>query len=535
MATVGLMTGHLLRQTRRRGASEIPLTRGFLWRMAGSSAAILLMAGVVFVFFPRISRGWASRGEVLATSIAGFSDQVSLGSHGARIFPNPQIVLRVEFPEGEPEDMSQYYWRGRSYDRFDGIRWTRSQGLPSAVAPTNWYERWGPERTLQRIFGAPLEERVLFALHPIVEVTPDTRRIATLFDNAGDHIYWGSGQPTYDAVSVTSRPSAEDLRDATGRFRPARRFYTQVPELPDRIGELAETRTAGATTDYDRAVAIERYFQDNFTYTLDLPATAAEATLDHFLFDRRAGHCEYFSTAMAVMLRQLGLSVREVNGFLGGQWNEFGQYLAVTQNEAHSWVEVWFPGYGWVPFDPTPAATGEGEALQSWMWPGRFWFDGLQHRWNKWVLDYNIDQQGTLFSGLQNMFAQDRAQQTTGQDGEAGEDSRQTLWIGLIALVLVAGGLWIRLGGDRLRPESRLYLRLRSAYESAGLPTRADLTPSDLLESLRHREHPAFRPAERLVRLYQRARFGGIGLTDHDRREMSTALAVARKSLRKGD
>jgi len=532
LATVGLMTGHLRRQS--RGHDEISLRRGFLWKMAASSGVILIMAGIVFVAFPRISRGWASRGETMASSIAGFSDQVSLGSHGARIYPNPQIVLRVEFPEGEPEEMSRYYWRGRSYDRFDGVRWSRSSGLPSAMAPGDWYRRWGPERTLQRIYGAPLEERVLFALHPMVSVDPDARRIATLFDNAGDHIYWGSGQPTYDAVSVTSRPSAEDLRNATGRFRPARRFYTQLPELPARIEELTREITADAATDYDRAVAIERYFQENFDYTLNLPATAAEATLDHFLFERRAGHCEYFSTAMAVMLRQLGINAREVNGFLGGQWNEFGQFLAVTQNEAHSWVEVWFPGYGWVPFDPTPAAAGDSETLQSWMWPGRFWFDGLQHRWNKWVLDYDTDQQGSFFSGLREIFSPEPTPETAARGSGTG-DSNRGLWITLLAVAALGGLVWIRIGSDRLAPESRLYLRLRDAYESAGFPTRADLTSTDLLEALKHRRHPAHAPSRRLVELYRRARFGGDGLSDRERNEMNRALSAARRAMRRSE
>jgi len=531
LANVTLMSGHLRRQTEARGGGEVILGRRFLFGMAGLSAVILVVAGVMFVAFPRISRGWASRGDVLASSIAGFADEVSIGSHGSRIYPNPEIVLRVEFPDGQPEDMGSLHWRGRSYDRFDGTRWSRSPRLPSAIAPTSWYERWGSERTLQRIFGAPLDVHVLFALHPILSIEPDSRRIVTLFDNAGDQIYWGSGQPTYDALSVTSRPSAEALRAATGRFRPGRAFYTQVPDLSDRVRGLASELTENELTTYDKAVALEAYFQSQFEYTLELPRTAREATLDAFLFERKAGHCEYFSTAMAVLLRSEGILAREVNGFRGGQWNDFGQYLAVTQNEAHSWVEVWFPGLGWVPFDPTPSGTGSAAALQSWNWPGRLWLDGLQHRWNKWVLDYNTASQGALFGRIQDFFSPSRADQIT-SGPQTQNTSRRLRWLALFGVVGLLSAAWATIGKGH-SPETRAYLRLRTAYESAGLPTRADLTPGDLLTALQARLHPAHDPAERVVTLYLRSRFGGATLTEDERGDMASSLRSAQRAIRR--
>lgn len=531
LANVTLMVGYLRRQTRERGAEEVLVGRRFLGGMAALSGVILLIAGIMFVAFPRISQGWASRGDVLATSIAGFSDEVSIGSHGSRIYPNPKIVLRVEFPEQRPENMGSLYWRGRSYDRFDGVRWSRSPMLPPAIAPSQWYEDWGSERTLQRIFGAELDVKVLFALHPVLAIEPDSRRIATLFDNAGDQIYWGSGQPIYDALSVTSRPSAENLRAATGRFRPGRGFYTQLPELSDRVRELARQFAETNPTTYDKAISLEAYFQRQFAYTRDLPSTAREATLDGFLFERKAGHCEYFSTAMVILLRSQGVLAREVNGFLGGQWNEFGGYLAVTQNEAHSWVEVWFSGFGWVPFDPTPSGSGTLTALQSWSWPGRLWFDGLQHRWSKWVLDYNTETQSIIFSRLRDFFSPSTEEQIA-SGGPNDDESRRLLWIVLLGVAGLMATLRVNFGGGR-SPETRSYLRLRTAYESAGLPTRSDLTPGDLLASLRTRHHPAHGAAQRVVTLYLRSRFGGVTLTEDEHREMANSLRIARRAIRR--
>jgi len=363
-----------------------------------------LMSGVVFIAFPRLSSGWAGRGEVLATSIAGFADQVSIGEHGSRIYPNPEIVLRVEFPDGTPEDLLSLHWRGRSYDRFDGVRWSRSIGLPPSIGPVQWYRAWGTGRVRQEIYAAPLDVDVLFALHPLLEARSDNPRVQPLFDNAGDHIYWGSGAPSYEALSVTNRPAPEALREASSGFSPARRYYTQLPHLPEQVSNLADSLTEGLGNNYDRVTAINDFFHTEFDYTLELPRSAQEATLEYFLFERGEGHCEYFSTAMVVLLRNLGIHAREVNGFLGGQWNSFGQYLAVTQNEAHSWVEVWFPGYGWVQFDPTPGGAVTSAAVTSWLWPGRFLFDGLQHRWNKWVLDYNLEAQSGLYRRISELL-----------------------------------------------------------------------------------------------------------------------------------
>ncbi len=532
LATVALMVGHLHRKAPTRGGRELVLSRKFLAAMAGLSGVTLMMSGVVFVAFPRFSRGWASRGEVLATSIAGFADQVSIGNHGSRIYPNPEIVLRVEFPDGRPADMGGLHWRGRSYDRFDGVRWSRSPALPPSLGMERWYREWNPERVRQKIYAAALDVQVLFALHPMLAVRSENPRIQPLFDNAGDHVYWGSGNPSYEAISVDGRPQPEALRAARSGFAPARSHFTQLPRLSQRTRDLARSLTQGLDNNYDRAAAIESFFHDEFEYTLDLPRSAREATLEYFLFDRRAGHCEYFSTAMVVLLRTLGIHAREVNGFLGGQWNDFGQYLAVTQNEAHSWVEMWFPGYGWVPFDPTPAGAGTSEALTSWLWPGRFLLDGLQHRWNKWILDYDQDSQVGLIRRASEIFGRDELTNRS-LDSPSSRDPAAMFWGALVILALGLGLRWAKRGPSG-GPETRLYLRFRESCRRAGLMPTGAIAPLTLVDELARRRHPAHRPARSLVSTYLRSRFGGQPLDDSDQEEMKNALVAVRRALRSG-
>jgi len=528
LATVALMVGHLRRQAERHRVREIPLGSTLLGTTGLLSVGVLMVSAVVFLTFPRVSQGWSGRGETLATSIAGFSDQVSIGEHGSRIYGNPQIVLRVEFPDGVPENVFGLHWRGRSYDYFDGIRWSRSDNLPPSSAPTRWYRnRWEGPVVEQKIYGAPLDVRVLFALHPALDIDANNG-IQPLFDNAGDFVYWGSGAPAYTAESRTRRPPADSLRQADSGFRPSSRHFLQLPETDPRIQALADSLTDGLETRYDRTVAILEYF-DDFGYTLELPATAEEATLPAFLFQRRQGHCEYFSTAMVVLLRAAGIESRNVNGFLGGQWSQFGDYLAVTQNEAHSWVEVWFPGYGWVSFDPTPGGDGGGSAETAWFWPGRILFDGLQHRWSKWVLDYSQEEQAGIF-GEWSGFLQDDP--STSGDATA-PDTSLGLW-GLLAVVLAAGvgTWWVVRTRTSQPPATRIYLQLRQACRRADLPVGPGWTPGALLDAVARAAPPAREPAARIVDAYLRTRYGGEAADEARLRSMKEDLGRARTRLR---
>jgi transglutaminase-like putative cysteine protease len=529
LATVALMVGHVRRRAERYGVREVPLGKELLVTTGVLSGVTFMVAMFVFVTFPRVSQGWAGRGEQLATSIAGFSDEISIGQYGSTILTNPEIVLRVEFPNGAPPNLGGLHWRGKSYDRFDGVRWTRSDQLPPSSAPRQWYRDLWSEQILEyKVFGAPLDVRILFSLHPVLDIDSENG-IQPLFDNAGDYVYWGSGAPVYTAFASASAPPPEALRVANRGFTPSAIHYLQLPEVDPRIRQLADSLTQGLDNRYDRVVAIRDWLR-TFEYTRDLPATASEATLDHFLFERRAGHCEYFSTAMVVMLRSIGIQARNVNGFLGGEWSQFGDYLVVTQNQAHSWVEVWFQGYGWVTFDPTPAGAATGTVTSAWFWPGRILFDGLQHRWSKWVLDYGTDEQAGVFAGL---FSRDPG---AGAAGAVSAASRLVRWLGgvLLVLLLLGGLAWARRGttAAKITPASRMYLQLRGSCRRAGVDVQRGTTPLALVEQVRENRATAARPAERVVDLYLRARYGGERLGASELREMREALGAARRVLK---
>jgi hypothetical protein len=148
---------------------------------------------------------------------------------------------------------------------------------------------------------------------------------------------------------------------------------------------------------YDKTLAVEQYLRTRFRYTLEQPYPPPEDPLAHFLFVRRAGHCEYFATAMTVMLRTLDIPARYVNGFLTGEYNDIGEDFIVRASDAHSWVEVYFPRYGWIPFDPTPPAN---QAARGWFGRLALYWDWFELNWHEWVINYDTAHQQTLAHSL---------------------------------------------------------------------------------------------------------------------------------------
>ncbi|HUF13299.1 MAG TPA: DUF3488 and transglutaminase-like domain-containing protein [Longimicrobiales bacterium] len=582
--TFALMVGHVRREAERHGGSQRGIDRAMLRTTIALSLVTLGMGALVFLAFPRLPRNIFGRGITApGVSMAGFSDEVSIGQHGSRIYANPEVVLRVEFPTGDstiapgPAAVADMYWRGRSYDAFDGVRWIRNtRRMPRAFPPEEWYRSWGVAAAAERqadhrIYPGALDARVLFGLHPILDVLPrsDFRPIR---DAVGDLMYVSGGTPIYTVRSGWISPAPDRLRSAAPDSAPdpprlertlsarldqvALQYYVQLPPLTRRVHALADSLTARHASQYDRVLAVQRWLQTSFAYTLDLPDSQEEATLDHFLFVRRAGHCEYFSTALAVLLRAQGIPTRNVNGFLGGQWNEFGRYLSVTQNDAHSWVEVWFPDIGWVPFDATPAGSTAALARGSdLLAPLRSLFNGMQHRWSKWVIDYNLDRQVELFGRVSELFSREAASRRPEQSGERrGLSWRLAIFLTASFGVVVLLIRLLRGRGARLRPESRSYLKLRRAYAREGWddeslaaprsprpgamrtvapPTRPrTLSALEWLSALRRAGAPAQDVAEAVIGRYLDARYGGQALSAGEARALDEDVARARSRLR---
>ena len=530
VGTLALMIGHLVRESQRFESRPPVLTRPFLWKIAGLSSVMLFMSGLLFIAFPRVTRSWVTRGPNQTTAVVGFSDRVSLAEHGSQIYPNPEVVLRVEFPDDVPPEQRLLYWRGRSYDFFDGTSWWQSPRARSlAVQIPNYQRTWPRARLYPKIYAVITDLPVLFSLHPTLSVRAYSRMRSDM-SATGDLSFDAVGPPIYGISAPADAPSDEQLAAVAAVQLPTGAAYLQLPETSPAIRALADSLTRAQPTQIGKARAIESYLR-SFRYTLELPRNARETSLDFFLFRRRAGHCEYFSTAMVVLLRTIGIPARNVNGFLGGEWNDFGNYLTVDQNRAHSWVEVWFPEYGWVTFDPTPASTGDvAEAENPWFAQFRSLFDGMEHRWNKWVLEYNLDTQMDLFRRAANAVTPTRTNTRTPAD------------LGLKRLIPYALAIFIvvvlfRMWRWRTTPStppvsavSRQYLKLRRLYQKAGL-IDANVPPLTFVQKLKQQNAPGALDAAEMVDLYVRARFGGEQLDDAAYANVALLLAAVKSAL----
>jgi hypothetical protein len=314
-----------------------------------------------------------------------------------------------------------------------------------------------------------------------------------------------------------------------------REDYLQLPQLDPRIAQLAAEITEGSTDWLDSARRIERYFQTNFQYSLELPAERAEDPLAHFLFERKEGHCEYFASSMGVMLRTLGIPSRLVGGFAGGVENPLTGMHIVRSSDAHAWVDAYIPGYGWLEFDPSPSrpAPVSGRLTELWM----YW-DALQASWIEWVVDYDTTRQAEIAVGMQErsqsavLSAALGWEQITGaffglfeglKASEAGwpDWRRAASAVGpiggaaaLLLLVLLLRPLWSALlrrrrlqRGAGSDDDIRYFFeRALTALEKRGLKREAHLTGEEIAKRL---EQPALVSGfRRVLECYNAARFG---------------------------
>jgi hypothetical protein len=279
---------------------------------------------------------------------------------------------------------------------------------------------------------------------------------------------------------------------------------------------------------------------------------SAPASLESFLFEHKSGQCEYFASAMVLMLRSQGIPARLVTGFLGGEYNPFEGYYVVRDSNAHAWVEAYLEEQGgWRIFDPTPPAGRPGAASEGWLTLARQAWDFLIFRWDRYVLTYGIYDQLRVFAGLRDMW-QDLLALFTSKGGSdaaspaaaevapesAAEAPRATrlpkLPIALFVGVLVAALLVLAAFFLRRRPltATTAFQRLRRRLER-GAPVPASAPPLAVAR-IAARRYPRATPAsDKIVVLYLRESFGGESLAEHELAELKTAVVEAEKGMRK--
>ncbi|MGM0578183.1 MAG: transglutaminase TgpA family protein [Myxococcota bacterium] len=512
--------------------------------LAGTSVlAVVVFAFslVIFFFFPRLGMGFFFKQGRSGQSVSGFADTVQLGHFGT-IKQNLRVVMRVEIPGDEGSaGRRDLRMRGISFDTYDGIRWKKGgesgQFEVPRTDPGRWriHDRVKPskrlpsERLVQDVYLEPLDmgQRMIFGqprmrLLSIPRPELDRLRkdsIRFYQDGAGDVSTRVSDEVAlrYRVISQVVSRDAERLREAEGALPDGLpKLYLQTPdELDPAVEALARAVTADAETAYDKAAALERHLKSNYAYTTE-GGHDPKRPLEDFLLERKSGHCEYFATAMALMLRTVDVPTRIVNGFYGGDYNAVGDYYAIRQADAHSWVEVLFPEYGWVTFDPTPANAVLVPGREGFVGMVEEWIDSLRLQWFKWVVEYDLDKQIAFFSAVGEAMGdlRDVFPRPEGNPKRAGSWKKglekwakdPTTWalvatpIVLILLwrfgVLAALLSWLRgrLGRSGPTPGGRVgeaYARMLKVLGRQGIARRDEETPRELAARLRSSGYPA--------------------------------------------
>ncbi|MCC6646436.1 MAG: DUF3488 domain-containing protein [Polyangiaceae bacterium] len=507
----------------------------FLLVTCSLALPILLFTAGLFTLFPRVGFHWLIVHQEGGRRV-GFSDLVDLGSVGL-LRDDPQIALRVTLPDlpEPPPDRVALHLRGTALDFYDGRAWARTNVHRAAVGQLQQIipiER-RPEPDDQRVtidleaFDPP----VLFTPPGAVavEIVPRTEspfllgvsRLRIERGAEGELRYRDSeerGVRYHAWVSRRARTSA--AREDMSR-------YLQLPQgLSPRISALAAEWVGASPQPLEKARIIERRLRAEYRYDRASPSAGTPHPLDHFLFESRRGHCEFYSTAMAIMLRTAGVPTRNVTGFAGGSWNRFSRAYTVRQGDAHSWVEVWIDGVGWQLFDPTPPAEAapqsELRGLTAFL---RDMLEATSQRWDRNVVGYDIHQQMSLLERLRGSFRAPAGRPAFGVPPS-------TLFLSVVGLVVV---WWLvrRLlrrrralaspeearstPAVRARIATALYEALEGAMSAQGVPRAQGVPPLAHARSSDVTAHPLAREILDLTELYLDARFGHRALDAAER------------------
>lgn len=373
------------------------------------AVAIVALASILFFIIPRFRTGYLTGLGANRQNITGFSETVQLGDIG-KILRSNAVVMRIVV-EGDPKRFAGVKWRGVALTSFDGQHWYNDNTEQTVLEPayvTQDRERnfvlvpsVAAEGTMRkpveyRVLLSPVSTDVLFAAPVVRRVTARIRYINIDQTGSMHNRQHGYAPFGYDVVSDIGRPSPDALRKAPSEIPfELRLVYLRLPDnLDPRIPALAQQVTASVANEYDRASMIQQYLRNNYGYSLNPPAIEPQHPVASFLFNSKEGYCEYFAAAMVVMLRSVNIPARLVNGFQTGSYNRLAGDFIVRARDAHSWVEVYFPRFGWVSFDPTPpdpnpVVGGDWGALEDY-------YDALNLFWNEWVINYDFAHQVQL-------------------------------------------------------------------------------------------------------------------------------------------
>lgn len=527
--------------------------RGFLLSTSLLAIPIFAFTGILFLLFPRVGLSLLLLNHQKSGRMVGFSDKVDLGEVGT-LRHDPTVALRFEvpnLPEPPPPRMTMRL-RGTAFDTYNGRAWSRS--IERRLEPPDLIDTLLVHRTPSpndrkiSIDLEPIDPPVIFLPGRTVAIRVHRPPQALLSEPIGlargpegEYRYTGADSRgiKYDVYIAGDKEPLPDVLTPNDRPR-----YLQVPEdLPRRFAGLAHQWADGQPTTYRKARAIEEMFRLSFEYDIASPSSGKPQPVDHFLFESKRGHCEFFSTSMAMMLRELNIPSRNVTGFVGGTYNRFGHYYAVREGDAHSWVEAYIDDvHAWVTFDPTPSAGAQPlqQTTGAWVY-FRDLVEAMSQRWNRYVVGYDLKTQSHLLDTVTRRYDSYRHQRGVDR-GTVGFFTRApVIVLGLAVVGFVGYTYWKRrtkIAPEKPRAKSGperdqelatiLYKSMETALAMHGVTRPTGTPPLMHATTVRAHGHPLAAPVERITEMYLETRFGGRELSHQVQRDVEANLKIIR-------
>lgn len=540
----------------RRDPRPKPRKPDWTRRLGSVMGTAVALAAFAFISLPRpysarmqqiLAGTGLTRFQLSMRNFSGLTEQVELGYLGP-IRKNTARVMRVILEDsGGPVRPDMIYVRAAAFDLFNGRRWQKSQvnftyRLAGRDVQTRRTMAW--LRRERGVIYSPSHDPEApsrgerFDIYPLLNTNLvffvgapaaiETQFPSAFFDFT-DTAYFPGAYPEGTRYRVLTQNRGPDFsRSIDGYDRMLREYFLQLPDGDDRLRRLAVQFAGRAETPRAKAEAVAERLRNGYSYSLAV--AHGRQDIGGFLFDSKSGNCEYFATAMCLLLRHLKIPARLTVGFLGTEWNEYGGFWDIRQSDAHAWVEAYLPETGWTTFDATPPDfTQKGPAsILTRVWSAlNQQFEALQFRWYRYVVGFDTYTQRNFLYNLVQKAA----------------DALLPLLIGLTVLVLaVFIILKARTRGRlpswkpvRRKPED-FYETLLLRLARIGFPRRPSQTAAEYAGDLSS-AHPELRSLSGLAVRHYELRYAGRALEESERavlaRRSSDLVAAARRLQKK--
>lgn len=565
------------RQTAQAESADASTLFRFARRNSWITLALVgFFSTLIFLFFPRLSLAVFQGAFLNPAHESGFTESVNLQKSGS-IQESSNLVMRVGIAPDQRKKAEKGYLRGQTLGSFNGTGWSANREKePGGGGKRTFFQKLiqnrfqiaGPSReSLKKDFGMELDPEesyleqdiylestgrtILFGMPWMETLEAKVSELNVSEDFTVRRPRGMTGRFHYKVKSLIEKPSEASLirrsRETDGAETEGGgplKDYLQLPDKPyDAVRNLVSQIVSRRDSPYAKARKIEQYLNRNYQYTLELELQDPENPVESFLFKDKRGECEYFASAMAVMLRLEGIPSRIASGFVLQEWNANGNYYVVRAKDAHAWVEANVGGL-WIPFDPSPRL-GAADLKDLSFWDTtkqrlEYW----NFLWTAYVLGYDMESQKELaynaalkstqlsasfervvdkwrnrLWGRRNnprkeiKSEQERAPKEGPKTGARALAAAAKI---LTAGTLLAGSFWVfwrlrkRRNSAASGSEIEFYFRMLKALETKGWRKKSSETPREFCERLR-RESPEFSrlepPVQALCSLFYEARF----------------------------